>query len=481
MGEGLREECGVFGVVGDADAAKLVCLGLHALQHRGQEGCGIVSWSPDDTAHFHVHKSFKLVSDAFPADILSKLVGNSAVGHVRYSTQGGRKIQNIQPFQFRTAIGEFAIAHNGNLTNAKELRAELEGSGSIFHSTSDSEVFIHLLARSEGKSIVERIAKVMKAVNGAYSVVILAQDRLFAVRDPYGFRPLVFGKRGSSYIVASETCALDLIDAEFIREVAPGEVVELVPGSEPKTCFPVESTTRAFCSFEAIYFGRPDSQVFGEVIYNMRKRMGAVLAKESPAPNADMVIAIPDSGVPMAMGFAEAAKLPYEIGLVRNHYIGRTFIEPTQEIREFGVRLKLNPVLNLLRDKRVVVVDDSIVRGTTSAKIVRLLRRAGAKEIHFRIGSPPITHSCYYGVDTPERSQLLAAQFDVEKIRDFIGSDSLGYLSRDGLKAALGSTNGAQYCYACFNGQYPESVHDKILPQPTDKSGPGLRAGLAKN
>ena len=483
MTRALREECGVVGVIGDDDAAKLICLSLHALQHRGQEGCGIVTLAPAENGgaeaeKFRMHKSFKLVSEAFPEDILSKLRGAVGIGHVRYSTQGGKLIQNIQPFHFRTGIGQFAIAHNGNLTNAQIVREELEASGSIFQSTSDTEIFVHLLARAPGQDITQRVLDVLKSVSGAYSMVLMAKDRLFAIRDPYGFRPLVLGKRGQATIVASETCALDLVDADFIREVEAGEVVEITPEGMTSH-FPLPKRQTAFCSFEPIYFARPDSTVFGEVVYGLRKRMGAVLAEEAPAEGADVVIAIPDSGVPMAMGYAEHAKLPLELGLVRNHYVGRTFIEPSQAIRDFGVKLKLNPVISALKGKNVVVVDDSIVRGTTSEKIVRLLKKAGANRIHFRIGSPPITHSCYYGVDTPRRTQLLAAQQNVQQIRERIGCDTLAYLSPMGLRKAINDAQEeSRFCLACFNGEYPEVIHDTVSPQPTDNEGPGTTAGL---
>ena len=477
----LREECGVVGVLGHSDAASMVYLGLFAQQHRGQEGCGIVSLdrsgSGAEATKFNVHKSFGLVAESFNPAILARLTGDAAIGHVRYSTQGGQTIQNVQPFHFRTSLGPLAIAHNGNLTNATEIRTDLERSGSIFQSTSDTEVFVHLLARAEAQSILHRIFAVMKKVTGAYSIVIQTEDRLFAVRDSFGFRPLVLGKRNNSYIVASETCALDLMDAEFLREVEPGEVVEITVDGL-KSHFPLPKRKTAFCSFEPIYFARPDSQIFGDEIYSLRRKMGRVLAREAAAADADIVIAVPDSGVPMAVGYSEGSGLPFELGLVRNHYVGRTFIQPAQEIRDFGVRLKLNPVLSVIKGKSIVVVDDSIVRGTTSAKIVRMIRQAGAKKIHMRIGSPPITHSCFYGVDTPERSKLLAAQKDVEAIRAFIGCDSLAYLSLDGLREVLGDKGEVRFCTACFSGKYPENVHAPISLQPTDALGPGLQSGL---
>ncbi len=475
---GLKEECGVVGVAGDSEAANLIYLSLYALQHRGQEAAGIVTMTRE--GKFSGHKTFGLVGDGFDKDTLDRLEGRCGIGHNRYSTHGGsRMVQNIQPFSFNTAIGSIAIAHNGNLTNAEALRRELEQQGSIFQSTSDTEVFMHLLARAQSETILGRIMEVMERVRGAYSMTILTKDRLFAVRDRYGFRPLVMGRRGGAVVVASETCALELIDASFEREIEPGEVVEIFQDGFVRSHFPVASKRKAFCSFEPIYFARPDSQIFGEEIYNLRKRMGAELAKESHV-DADLVIAVPDSGVPMALGYANEVGLPLELGLVRNHYVGRTFIEPSQSIRDFGVKLKLNPVESALRDKRVLVVDDSLVRGTTSVKILRMIRKAGAKEIHMRLGSPPITHSCYFGVDTPERRQLLAAQRSVEEIREFIGADSLAFLSIDGLQKALGESNCKNYCYGCFNGDYPEDIGRQIEAQPTDsQGGPGLRSGLS--
>ena len=473
----FREECGVVGVFGDPEAAHLVFLGLFAQQHRGQEGCGIVTFdtpeAPSESGCCHAHRSFGLVSDAFNRDVLSSLKGDAAIGHVRYSTQGGHLIQNVQPFHFRTALGLLAIAHNGNLTNGLLLRQQLEASGSIFQGTSDTEVFVHLIARATAPTIEGRLFDAMAKVKGAYSIVLLSQDRLIAVRDPFGFRPLVLGQRHGHYIVASETCALDLIDATFVREIEPGEVVEITRAGL-KSYFPLAKQNHAFCSFEPIYFARPDSRIFGEVIYNARRRMGTLLAQQSPAPDADIVIAVPDSGVPMAMGFAEESRLPLELGLIRNHYVGRTFIKPAQEIRDFGVKLKLNPVRSVLEGKSVVVVDDSIVRGTTSAKIIRMIRDAGASRVHMRIGSPPITHSCFYGVDTPNRANLLAAQKNVSAIREFLGADSLAYLSTVQLLRALEDGQGTRrFCTACFTGKYPEQIHANVSRQPTDGAGPG--------
>lgn len=472
---GLKEECGIVGIAGDQEAANLVYLGLYALQHRGQEASGIVTVNREGL--FHSHKAFGLVGDIFNKDSLDSLKGRLGIGHNRYSTAGGRSMQNIQPFSFTSAMGSLAIAHNGNLTNAQKIRVSLEKEGSIFQSSSDTEVFMHLLAKEPGKLLLERIRNVMEVVQGAYSLLLLTPDRMFAIRDPLGFRPLVLGKKEDTTVVASETCALDLIDAEFDREVNPGEIVEIFPDgrsiSHPSSVNPPK---KAFCSFEPIYFARPDSIIQDEQIYELRKKMGAILARETHV-DADIVIAVPDSGVPMALGYANEVGLPLELGLVRNHYVGRTFIEPSQSIRDFGVKLKLNAVRSVLQDRRVIVVDDSLVRGTTSGKILRMIRQAGAKEVHMRLSSPPITHSCYFGVDTPKRSQLLAAQSHIQEIMDFIGADTLGFLSPTGLKQALGSSNCNDYCYGCFTGDYPQDCGQEITTQPTDQNGPGLIAG----
>ena len=471
---GLHEECAVVGMTGAEEAARYIYLALYALQHRGQEASGIVLL--DHTGKFNGHKDFGLVSDVFDKNTIAHLNGSIGIGHNRYSTQGGKLVQNIQPFSFNTALGPLAIAHNGNLTNAHLLRSELEQAGSIFQSTSDSEIFMHLIAKHPANSILERIKGVMKQVKGAYSLLLLTGDALFAVRDPFGFRPLVYGKKDSGHMIASETCALDLIGAQVVREIEPGEILEFKHSGQVLSHPTGSADKQGFCSFEPIYFARPDSRIFGDEIYQMRKKMGRLLAEET-AVQADIVIAVPDSGVPMALGYAEASGIAYEVGLVRNHYVGRTFIEPSQSIRDFGVKLKLNPVLSVLKDRRVVVVDDSIVRGTTSAKIVRMIKSAGAREIHMRVGSPPITHSCYFGVDTPERKYLLAAQKNVDEIRDFIGCDSLGFLSISGMKKSLGKTCD-RYCFGCFEGKYPEEICRSISSEPTDaRGGPGLVSG----
>jgi amidophosphoribosyltransferase len=467
----LREECGVVGIFGDPDAANLAYLGLHALQHRGQEAFGIVSNS--GKSGLSSFRNFGLVSDGIDRDKLASLQGSSSIGHVRYSTFGGKnKTENIQPFVFKTHDGSFALCHNGNLTNADEIKSRLEREGSIFHSSSDTEVFMHLLAKTSNGDLVSRLSQVMGQVKGAYSLLVLAHDRLIGLRDPYGFRPLVLGKKAGSYLLCSETCALDLIEAEYVRDVRPGEIIEISQSGirERQTHLPAKES---FCSFESIYFARPDSRIDGNDVYTTRKKIGSLLATEAPI-DADVCIAIPDSGVAMALGYAETSGLPYELGLVRNHYIGRTFIEPSQAIRDFGVKLKLNPLRSVLQGKRVVVVDDSIVRGTTSIKIVRMLRQAGAAEVHMRIGSPPITHSCYFGVDTPDRKDLVAAQKSVIEIKQLLGADSLAFLSVEGLRKALNSPN--RGCFGCFTGNYPEDICRQIERQPTDGPGPGLIA-----
>lgn len=485
----LREECGVAAVFGHDDASRLLYLALFALQHRGQEACGIVTFeevlektpSPSSTPvlreskiHLHVHKAFGLVGDSVTAPVVDRLKGKFGVGHVRYATHGGALVENIQPFQFKTILGPVAIAHNGNLTNAREIRKRLEASGSVFQSTSDTEVFVHLIARSQAELMGDRIADAVKQVKGAYSLAIMTSNALYAVRDPLGLRPLSLGKKDGAWIVASESCAFDLLEAKFERDVEPGEVVELSKDGL-RSWFPQPKRPQSFCSFEPIYFARPDSLLYGENISVSRGRIGEMLAEECPAVG-DFVMAIPDSGLTMAEGFARRSGIPLQTGLVRNHYIGRTFIAPTQSSRDFGVRIKLNPLKSVLEGKRVIVVDDSLVRGTTSARIIKMLKEAGAKEIHFRIGAPPITHSCFYGVDTPHRKNLMAAQYTVEEIRQQLGADSLGFISVEGLKKALKEGSGRTYCTACFTGAYPEDIGQGIEEQPTDRTGTGLFA-----
>jgi amidophosphoribosyltransferase len=447
--EHFHDECGVVGVYGHDEASTLAYLGLHALQHRGQESAGIVSHNGE--AAF-VHKAMGLVQDVFDKDILARLKGHAAIGHVRYSTTGSSHLKNAQPLAVDYVRGPIAIAHNGNLVNASTLRMELEAQGSIFQSTTDTEVIVHLIAHADGGP-EDRIISALARVKGAYSMVFLTEDRLVAARDPRGWRPLILGRKNGAFIVASETCALDLIEAEFMREIRPGEVL-VIDKYGLRSIFPFPMKPHNFCVFEFIYFARPDSQIFGQHCYPVRHAFGRRLAKERPVP-ADIAIAVPDSGVPAAIGFAEESGIPYDIGLVRNHYIGRTFIEPAQSIRHFGVRLKLNPNRSVIEGKRVVMIDDSIVRGTTMRKIVNMLRKGGASEVHVRISSPPVMWSCFYGIDTPTREELIAGSHSVREIAQFIEADSLGYLSIEGVKSCL-PRGGENYCYACFDGKYPE-------------------------
>jgi amidophosphoribosyltransferase len=456
----LREECGVFGIIEHEDAAAHAVLGLHALQHRGQEAAGIVTF---DGRHFHSHRALGLVGDQFSSkSVISALPGRAAIGHVRYSTQGAPLLRNVQPLFGDFAFGGLAIGHNGNLTNAVALRRELVEQGCLFQSTSDTEVIIHLIARSRQPSVLERVVDALGRVEGAYALVGLSADGLFGVRDPLGVRPLVLGELDGAHVFASETCALDIMGARFIRDVEPGEVVIATPDGI-ESLQPFGATDPRFCIFEYVYFARPDSIVEQHGVYEVRKRIGAELAKESPAP-ADLVVPVPDSGVPAAIGYAQAAGLPFELGLIRNHYVGRTFIEPSDQIRHLGVKLKHNANRLTVAGRRVVLIDDSIVRGTTSTKIVAMIRQAGAAEVHMRIASPPTTHSCFYGVDTPERSKLLAAQHGLAAMADIIGVDSLAFLSLDGLYRAVGQrrrNHGApQYCDACFSGDYPTPLED---------------------
>jgi amidophosphoribosyltransferase len=456
----FHEECAVMGVYGHPEASNMVYLGLYALQHRGQESTGIVS---SDGKGLTSHRQMGLVADAYKEDVIKRLEGTSAIGHNRYSTTGQSHLKNAQPFVVEYSQGPIAVSHNGNLVNGALLREELERSGSIFQSTSDTEVIIHLIATSREGSLMGRIVEALSRARGAYSLLFLTLDKMIAARDPYGFRPLVLGKfpegknRGA-YVFASETCALDLIEAEFIRDVEPGEIITIGPdGLESLKPFP--PAPHAKCIFEYIYFARPDSKLFGHNVYQVRKALGRQLARESGVP-ADLVTPVPDSGVPAAIGYAEESKIPLEFGLIRNHYVGRTFIEPQQTIRNFGVKIKLNAQRDVLNGKRVVVVDDSIVRGTTSRKIIRMLRDAGAKEVHMRISSPATISPCYYGIDTPTRSELIASSNSVEEIRDYIEADTLAYLSRDGMYAHFdGQKQG--FCDACFSGDYPVHFEDE--------------------
>ena len=445
-----EEECGIFGIFNHPEASNLTYLGLYALQHRGQEACGIVS---SDGEHLHAHKAMGLVADVFgDQNTFSKLPGKAAIGHVRYSTAGSSVIKNTQPIMVEYSRGAIAVAHNGNIVNAQLIRSELEAYGSIFQTSMDTEIIVHLLATARDDSLVERITSAMERIEGAYCLLFLTESRMIAVRDPYGFRPLCLGKLGQSYVVASESCALDLIEAEFIREIEPGEMI-VVDRNGMTSFMPWKKVAPQPCIFEFVYFARPDSLIFGKNVYMVRKEMGRQLAREHSV-EADLVIAVPDSGVPAAMGYAEEAGLPFELGLIRNHYVGRTFIEPQQSIRHFGVKIKLNPVREILKGKRVVVIDDSIVRGTTSRKIVKMVRNAGASEVHMRISSPPTSFPCYYGIDTPNRKELISASHSLEEIRKYITADSLGYLSNEGLRDSVGTGN-STYCTACFSGDYP--------------------------
>ncbi len=460
----LHEECGVFGIFGrvDGDAAAHTALGLHALQHRGQEAAGIVTF---DGEHFHSHRALGLVGDNFSSEeIIEALPGGAAIGHNRYSTTGSTILRNVQPLFADFEFGGLTIAHNGNLTNAYEVRKELVRRGCIFQSTMDTEVIIHLIATSEFGTVVDRLIDALKQVEGAYSLVAMTGRKLIGVRDWLGVRPLVLGRLGDAHILASESCAFDIIGAEFVRDVEPGEIV-VIDEDGVKSVKPFADGKQRFCIFEHIYFARPDSIVQGQSVYEVRKRIGAELARESHI-DADLVVPVPDSGVPAAIGYAQEASVPFELGIIRNHYVGRTFIEPTDQIRHLGVKLKHNANMAQLKDKRVILVDDSIVRGTTSLKIVEMVRNAGAAEVHMRISSPPITDSCYYGIDTPERQELLAASYDVEAMGQHIGVDSLAFISPDGLYRAVGMNGGRdpndlQYCDACFTGEYPIRLTDQ--------------------
>jgi amidophosphoribosyltransferase len=460
MADKFHDECAVMGVYGHPEASNMVYLGLYALQHRGQESCGIVS---SDGKGLISHRQMGLVADAFKEDVIKHLEGASAIGHNRYSTQGQSHLKNAQPFVVEYSQGPIAISHNGNLVNGTLLRSELESAGSIFQSTTDTEVVIHLIATSKEPTLMGRIVEALGRVRGAYSLLFLTLDKMIAARDPYGFRPMVLGKfpggkNCGAFVVASETCALDLIEAEYVREVEPGEIITFgADGMESLKPFP--PVPHAKCIFEYIYFSRPDSNLFGHNVYQVRKELGRQLARESGI-DADLVTPVPDSGVPAAIGYAEESKIPLDFGLIRNHYVGRTFIEPQQSIRNFGVKIKLNAQKEVLSGKRVIVVDDSIVRGTTSRKIIRMLRDAGAKEVHMRISSPPTIGPCYYGIDTPTRTELIASTNSLEEIRRFIEADTLAYLSPEGMYAYFeGEKQG--YCDACFSGNYPVHFEDE--------------------
>jgi amidophosphoribosyltransferase len=453
----LQEECAVFGIFGTDEASINTALGLHALQHRGQEAAGIVSF---DGKTFFAHRGLGHVGENFGAGSshIANLVGHVAIGHNRYSTSGNSNaLLEIQPFSSELAFGGFALAHNGNLTNAARLRSSLVETGSLFQSSSDTEIIVHLVARSHQDTVTDRLIDVLKQIEGAYSLVCVAKDMLIGVRDPLGVRPLVLGKQGDAYVLASESCALDIVGAEIVRDLDPGEMV-VITKAGIKSIKPFPAKQSRFCVFEYIYFARPDSVLEGRGVYHARKAIGAELANESRA-DADLVVPVPDSGVPAALGYAEAAKIPFELGIIRNHYIGRTFIQPTQQGRNDSVKMKHNANPATVRGKRVVLVDDSIVRGTTSRKIVAMMRAAGAAEVHMRIASPPTTNPCFYGVDTPDKDQLIAAKLDIDAIAKEIGADSLAFISIDGLYRAMGEAgrnpDGPQFCDACFTGDYP--------------------------
>ena len=445
----FKDECGVFGIFGHPEAANLTYLGLYALQHRGQESAGI---AVSDRAKIRISRAMGHVSDAFDETALAGLPGHIAIGHTRYSTAGDSRLLNAQPILIDCAHGQIAIAHNGNLVNARELRERLVRDGSIFQTSSDTEVVLHLYARSREHTVEDALVESLSQISGAFSFALLTKDRLIAARDPHGFRPLALGRLGEAFIVCSETCALDLIGATYIRDVEPGELLIISEGGL-RSLRPFPPAPQAHCIFEHVYFARPDSYVFGKSVNEVRTELGRILAQESGVP-ADVVVPIPDSGVCAATGYADAAGLPMQMGLIRNHYVGRTFIQPQQAIRHFSVRIKLNPVRSVLEGRRVVLVDDSIVRGTTSRKIVRMVRAAGAKEVHLRISCPPTISPCFYGVDTPDKSQLIAANQTLDEIREFIEADTLAYLSLDGLLRAV-TPDGGSYCTSCYTGVYP--------------------------
>ncbi len=468
MPDKFKDECGVVAIYAHPEAETLAYLGLHALQHRGQESAGIAS---SDGVNIRVHKAMGLVADIFTEEVLAKLRGTLAIGHTRYSTAGDSALMNAQPIMARSHKGTIALAHNGNLVNALEIRTRLESQGSIFSTNSDTEVIVHLMAQSREHTLPEAIADALRQVEGAFSLVMVTPDRILAARDPRGFRPLAMGRisgsgpeRQDTIVFASETCAFDLIGARYEREVKPGEMVVVGPeGVSSRFYSPAQPPS--CCIFEHVYFSRPDSLVFGRPVEVSREQLGRALAREAPA-DADIVVPVPDSGVSAAMGYAAESGIPFRFGLIRNHYVGRTFIEPQQHVRDFGVKLKLNPVRSVLQGKRVVLIDDSIVRGTTSRKIVRMVRQAGASEVHMRISCPPTISPCFYGVDTPSKRQLIAANKSVQEIREYIGADSLAYLSLDGLKEACGDGEKTTYCTACYTGKYPTEWVDVEEIQP---------------
>ncbi len=457
MSEDIKEFCGIIGIYGHAEAAEMAYLGLYALQHRGQEGAGIVS-SDGDKVYQHVGEG--LVNDVFPnSDTITKLKGNIAIGHNRYSTCGSNSSANVQPILVNSIEGPMAIGHNGNLVNAQQIRRDLQARGSIFQTTTDSEVILHLIARSNEKDLIERIKDSLRQVRGAFSIVFLMKDKLIVARDPQGVRPLAFGKLETGYVAASETCAMDLIGAEYVRDVKPGEIMVIdANGVKSEMYTPCQKS--AHCIFEYVYFSRPDSRIFSDYVDKTRRKLGKRLADEHPA-DADIVMAVPDSSNTAALGYARKLGLKFELGLIRNHYIGRTFIQPKQTIRDFNVRLKFNPVGGILKDRRIVLVEDSIVRGTTLKILTQFIRRAGAKEVHIRVSSPPIVNPCYYGMDFPTKKELIANAMTVEEIRQYLGVDSLGYLSQEGLLESV-PNNICDYCFACFGGPYPIPFDEPI-------------------
>ena len=448
MRENINEKCAVVGIFNQEEASKLAYFSLHALQHRGQEAAGI---SSGDGKRLHTIKDRGLVMQVFDEDKLETLKGHMAIGHTRYSTAGDDSILDAQPVHANYDLGQLSIVHNGNLTNHQEVRQELIEQGAIFQSSMDTENLIHLIARSEQTKLKDRIVDAVKKIEGAFSLVFLSRSKMFAMRDRFGFRPLSLGKVGDGYVVASETCAFDLIGATYVREVEPGEMLIFEMGKEPQSIKVYEPTPK-HCIFEYVYFARPDSQVYGQNVYQKRKNMGVELAKEQPV-EADMVIPVPDGGVPSAIGYSQESGIPFEMGIMRNHYIGRTFIEPTQEMRDLKVKMKLSPITNLIKGKRLIVIDDSIVRGTTSRRIIRMLKEAGAAEVHMRISSPPTTDPCFYGVDTPDKEKLISANMNAEEICEYIGADSLAFLSNEALMRSVNS-KGTEYCTACFTGEY---------------------------
>jgi amidophosphoribosyltransferase len=454
----LHDHCGVFAVYGHPEAAKLTYLGLYALQHRGQESAGIVV---SNGTSLLCHRGMGHVAEVFTPDVLAGMVGNAAVGHTRYSTAGNTDLKNAQPLTVSCQKGQVAVAHNGNLVNASTIRRDLESRGDIFQTTSDTEVILHFLARSKHTGVPESLADALDRVEGAYSLVALFKDSVFGIRDPRGFRPLSLGKLDGAYVIASETCAFDLINATLIRDIEPGEMVILESRGITSLRY-APPVNPAQCIFEHVYFSRPDSVVFGRSVQTSREMLGRLLARQHPV-EADMVVPVPDSGVPAATGFSEESGIPMKIALIRNHYVGRTFIEPRQSIRDIGVKLKLNPVRSLLEGKRVILVDDSIIRGTTSRKIVRIVREGGAREVHMRISCPPTVSPCYYGIDTPTRQELIASTHSVEEIRQFLGADSLGYLSLEGLRRAVEDDPHGRYCLACYTANYPTAVQEQLI------------------